>query len=118
MSVTANVKLITTRANTNTDFWWTTTDSSVASLRNAALAIADQMGIAHETTVSPNQLTCSVTYSVTSEQQWQDFAAAVTSSLPTLSGIRNSYHTNAGHNLKLEARLTESNELVKDINIV
>jgi hypothetical protein len=114
----AIVKLITTRDNTNTEFWWTTTDPAVASLRNAALAVANQMNIPNEIAVSADELSCSIAYSVDSEQQWQDFVAAVAASQPTLSDARNAYHTNAGHTLKLEARIPETKKRIRDITIV
>ncbi len=117
--MSANIKFVTTRTNTNTDFWWTTTDPAVVALRNAASEIADQMNIPRETFISPDQLTYTVSYLVNDETHWQQLAAAVTASIPAMTSTRNSYHTAAGHSLKLEVRLAEpDDQLLQDFTIV
>jgi hypothetical protein len=117
-TMAAVIKLTSTRGNTNTEFWWTTTDPVVVSLRNEVLAITNQLNISTEISVSPDQLTCIITYYASTEQQWLDFLAAVAANVPTLTNTRDTYHVNAGHSLTLEARIVETNELVKEMTIV
>lgn len=113
----AHVNLISTRTNTNADFWWTTNDATIANFRDQILAVANQMNIPCTITVSENQLVCTTQYVVENEAQWQQFIGAVTSSVAGLAPARNSYYNANGHTLKLEARATDTGNLIKEVNV-
>lgn len=115
--MSAQVNLISTRPNTNAEFWWTTTDQSVSNLRNQVLAVATQMNIPNTVTVSENQLVCTTQYVLESEAQWQQFTSAISGAVPGLVAARNGYYAANGHTLKLEAVDPAAGTLLKEINI-
>lgn len=110
------VKFISTRPNANADFWWTNPDTTIATIRNQGASIADQLSIPHEVIMAPDGLTCTMQYTVESQQQWQQFANNVTSALPTAAPTRNTYHQNNNHTLKMEA--TDGTTILKEVQIV
>lgn len=113
----AQVNLISTRPNTNAEFWWTTNDQSITNLRNQVLAVATQMNIPSTITVSENQLVCTTQYILESEEQWQQFTGALASTVTGLVPARNSYYAANGHTLRLEARAPDTGNIIKQINI-
>jgi len=112
------VKLISTRPNATKDFWWTSNEASIKALRDSVVALANQMNIPNDVTVSPDGLTCTATYTVDSEQTWQNFVTALASNVPTLVATRNAYYASNGHKLTLEVSNAETNEVLRVINVV
>ncbi len=114
----AHVKFISTRPNTNTEFWWTTADPTVTQTRNQVLAATEQAAIPFEMTTSPDGLTLISKYTVESEGQWTSFTASLSAAMPGLAPSRVAYFQANGHTLKLEAVDAENGNVLKEINIV
>lgn len=114
----AYVNLVSTRTNTDADFWWTTSDTAAANLRGQILALAEQMNIPY-TGVFPgaDQLTCVAQFIPDSEEQWQQFTNAINSSIPGLAAARNGYYADHGHTYKLQVRNLENRHLIREVNI-
>ena len=111
-----NVKFTTIRNNTNTDSYWTSSDSAVSAKRDQVEAIATQMGVQFETL--EDQLTSSKEYTAESMELWESFVAAVTASIPDNIYARNTYHTLAGHTLKIKVIDTVTNEVIRDEDVI
>lgn len=116
--MSANMNFVSTRPNTDTEFWWVTTDPAVVAIRNPALEIAEQMQIATTMTISSDNLTCQFSCSVRNQEHWQEFVDAVRAAAPTSTVVRNAYHQNNGHTLKLEVRDKETGNLLIESSIV
>ena len=112
------VKFISIRNNTDTDFYWTTSDPAVSTKREQVQTIATQMGIPFETTVSEDQLTGSREYTAETEESWKSFVAAVAADIPDNINVRNSYHTTAGHILKVKVTDALTNQVVVEDDII
>lgn len=110
------IKFISTRSNTNNEFYWVTNDPAIEPGRSQVMNIATQMGIPFETTVSEDQLTCIRSYTTTNNIQWQSLVSAVETSVPNNINVRNTYHTEAGHNLKME--IIENDTLMHEHTII
>lgn len=110
------INMISTRPNTNTDFWWTTTDPTIVSQRNSLSALFTENNVPSELTVSSNGLTCTMSYSV-AEGQWATIVGESKTRIPNLGQNRKSYHNTNNHTFKLEVR-SETGDLVQEVRIV
>jgi hypothetical protein len=113
-----NVKFTSARNNTDTDFYWTTSDPAVSAKREQVQTIATQMGVQFETTVLEDQLTSLKEYTAESEELWHSFVAAVAESIPDNIYARNSYHTLAGHSLKIKVTDTVTNQVLREADVI
>ena len=111
-----NVKFTTIRNNTNTDSYWTTSDPAVSTKREQVETIATQMGLQFETL--EDQLTSSKEYTAESMELWQSFVDAVAVSISDNIYARNTYHTLAGHKLKIKVIDTVTNEVIRDEEVI
>lgn len=116
--MSAFIKFISTRPNTNTDFWWTSADTAITEKRNQVVALASQAGIPFEMTTSPDNLTLTSKYTVESQEQWAAFTASISAAVPTLTSSRTAYFQANGHGLKFEAVDADTNQVIKEVNIV
>lgn len=113
-----NVKFTSARNNTDTDFYWTTSDPAVSAKREQVQTIATQMGVQFETIVLEDQLTSSKEYTAESGELWQSFVAAVAASIPDNIDSRNSYHTTAGHTLKIKVTDNVTNQVLYEEDLI
>jgi len=113
----AQINMISTRPNTNADFWWTTTDPTVVSIRNGVAAVFEESNIPSVQTISSDGLTCTMSYTVEQEGQWVSIVSETKIRQPNIIANRRGYHEANNHTLKLEVRGPES-ELIKEVQVV
>ena len=109
--------MISTRPNTNTDFWWTTTNPAVVSDRNNLAALFEENDVLSEQTISSDGLTCTKTYTVENQSQWATLVAESRIRIPNIGQNRRGYHSANNHTFKLEVR-AETGELLQEVQII
>jgi hypothetical protein len=113
----AHIKLISVRPNTNTDFWWTTTNPTVVSVRNDVAAVFASNNVSSVLTVSDDALTCTMTYDITQEGQWPDLVNQTKALVPNLAQNRRGYHEANNHTFKLEI-ISTAGDVIQEVQIV
>jgi hypothetical protein len=113
----AQINMISTRPNTNADFWWTTTDPTVVSIRNGVAAVFQENNVPSVQTISSDGLTCTMTYTVEQEGAWATLVGQTKTREPNIITNRRGYHEANNHTLKLEVRGPD-NELIKEVQVV
>ncbi len=112
------VTFTSTRPNTNTAFWWESTDPAVVAVKNEILRIAAEQSIPADFQVV-NSLTAKQTYRVFNSAQWKDtFLPALQAAMPNLLTERNQYYTNAGHSLTFKIVDTRTNNVISQLTLI
>ena len=113
----AQINMISTRPNTNADFWWTTTDPTVVSIRNGVAAVFEENNVPSVQTISSDGLTCTMSYTTAQEGQWVTLVGETKTRQPNIIANRRGYHEANNHTLKLEVRGPEG-ELLREVQVV
>lgn len=109
--MSVQINMISTRSNTNADFWWNTTDPTVVSIRNDLAALFQENSVPSVLTVSSDGLTCTMSYTVEDQLQWQNIVNESITRVPNIASNRKGYHTTNNHTFKLESRSPEGDLL-------
>ena len=113
----AQINMISTRPNTNADFWWTTTDPTVVSIRNNVAAIFEENSVPSTLTTSSDGLTVTMTYSIEQPGGWALLVDQTKTRTPSLAQNRRGYHETNNHTLKLEV-IALTGERLQEVQIV
>lgn len=113
----AQINMISTRPNTNVDFWWTTTDPTVVSIRNDVAAVFEENSIPSALTVSGDGLTCTMSYTIEQQGGWTLLVDQTKIRQPNISTNRQGYHRTNNHALKIEV-ISPTGELLREVQIV
>ncbi len=112
------ITFTSTRPNTNTAFWWESTDTAIVAAKNEILRIAEEYSVPAEFQVV-NSLTATQTYRVFNAAQWSDtFLPALQAALPNLLTERNQYYTNAGHSLTFKMVDTKTSQVISQLTLI
>jgi hypothetical protein len=115
--MSAQANMISTRSDTNADFWWNTTDPTVVSVRNDLAALFQENNVPSVLTVSSDGLTCTMSYTVENQGQWESIVGESLTRIPNIASNRKGYHTANNHTFKLEIRSSEG-DLLKEVQII
>jgi hypothetical protein len=117
MAAQVQVNMISTRSNTNADFWWNTTDPTVVSIRNDLAALFQENNVPTALAVSGDGLTCTMSYSMSEDGQWATIVAQSGQRIPNIAQNRKGYHVTNNHTFKLEVRDAQG-DLIQEVQII
>lgn len=115
MSITIN--FVATRPNTNAAFWWESNDPTIISYRQIVSDHARTLGITLTETISPDQLTYTVTYIVETPELWVTFKSIIETDGDVIS-YRKNYFTSNNHKLSVVIVQDETNEILRNIPVI
>jgi len=115
MSITIN--FVATRPNTNSAFWWESNDPTIISYRQIVSDHARTLDIRLTETISPDQLTYTVTYIANTPELWATFKSIIDSDSNLIS-YRKNYFTSNNHKLSVVLVHDETNEILRNIPVI
>lgn len=113
----AYINMTSSRLNTNADFWWTTTDPTVVSIRNSVAAVFEENNVPSTLTISDDGLTCTMSYAVEQQGSWALLVNQTKTRVPGLAQNRRSYHETNNHLLALKV-ISPTGDTLQEVQVV
>lgn len=110
--MTIKISFLAQRPNTSTDFWWESTDPSIAEICNDIKALATNVGITHSASKSGDGLSYTSDFTAPNRTVWLSFMDALTRIHPTMLSLRNSYNSQANHSLVMSVKDLDADSVV------
>lgn len=112
------INFVATRPNTSSMFWWESNDPTIINYRQIVSDHATYLGgITMAETLSPDQLTYTVTYTAESPEQWAALKSRIETDGDVIS-YRQNYFISNNHKLSVVIVHDETGEILRNIPVI
>jgi hypothetical protein len=108
------VKFTMERPDTSTDFWWESSNTEIADIRQTLDILATNQNIQRTSNKSDNGLIYESRFLASDLDSWAQFMNAVIIELPNMIEYRNSYLAAAGHTIHMVINNIETNAIITE----
>lgn len=110
--MTVTVNFIMTRTNLDHDFFWESKEPEPLNVCTAIIDLAGVSDVGHSFSKSQDGLTGYSTFTVPTYEYWTEFMSLIRWGVHGSLQVRNDYFSRVGHNLSMEIKNDETQEVI------